>query len=71
MKTLLACIAILFAVCFICCSNTSKEEIPTYYIGTLDTGVRIHSCTIKGHKYLIYGSYRGGITHDETCHCRK
>ena len=49
------------------------EQVQTkgkYYDKT--TGVRIYSIEIEGHDYILFNGYRkGGITHSESCQCKK
>ena len=49
------------------------EQVQTkvkYYNPTI--GVRIYSIEIEGHDFILFNGYRkGGITHSESCQCKK
>lgn len=66
------------ALCLAGCDRHGYEQFQTqqfkskgeYYNPTI--GVRIYSIEIEGHEYILFDGYReGGITHSESCPCRK
>ena len=75
-QTLFNCaLVIASALCLAGCDEYEYgyEQFQTkrkYYGTTI--GVPIYSIEIEGHEYILFNGYRkGGITHSESCPCRK
>lgn len=59
------------ALCLAGCYEYEQVNSKKKYYNTT-TGVRIYSIEIEGHEYILFNGYRkGGITHSESCPCRK
>ena len=59
------------ALCLSGCEKYEQVQIKEKYCNT-PFEARIYLIEIKGHDYIVlYGSHKGGITHSESCPCKK
>lgn len=59
------------ALCLAGCEEYEKVQTNGKYCNTT-IGAHIYSINIEGHDYIVFDGYnKGGITHSESCPCKK